>query len=108
MATQKKRTLLGDRVKTFKLIVPPSNYDQDLILVDKLFDNRNLSMHGKLVGLFLAGCAHNHVIRPSLSTIAQMCKIGKFTAIKAIRELRGQGFLEELRYRLDGQVMKNA
>ena len=109
MQSQKKLNPLRERAKTYKFILPASSDDdQDLILVDKLFDNRNLSMHGKLVGLFLTGCIHNQEIWPSLNMIARRCRIGKLEAIKAIRELKSQGFLEELRYRLDGKVIKNA
>jgi hypothetical protein len=109
MQSQKKRNPLRERAITYKLIVPASsNEDQDLILVDNIFDNRNLSMHGKFVGLFLAGCAHNQDAWLSLNTIVKRCRITKSTTIKAIRELKSQGFLEELRYRLDGKVIKNA
>ena len=109
MQSQQKRNQLQERAKTYKFILPASSADdQDLILVDKLFDNRNLSMRGKLVGLFLTGCIHNQEIWPSLNMVARKCRIGKLAAIKAIRELKSQGFLEELRYRLDGRVIINA
>jgi hypothetical protein len=108
MTSQKKRNPLRERAKTFKFIVPASNYDQDLILVDKLFDNRNLSMHAKVVGLYLAFCSHNHETWLLINAIAMKCKIGKSATYLAIQELKSQGFLNELGYRLDGEVSYNA
>lgn len=98
-----------EQAKTYKIIAPASsNDDKDLVLVDKIFDNRNLSIHGKLVGLFLSCCAHNQKSLLSLNTIARNCKISKPTAIEAVRELKSQGFLEEVGHRLEGKVIKNA
>ena len=84
-----------------------SNEEQDLILVDNIFGNRNLSMHAKLVGLFLIGCARNQEAWPSLNTIANRCRTCNSKTIKAIQELKSQGFLVELGYRLDGEVIDN-
>jgi DNA-binding MarR family transcriptional regulator len=93
---------------TYKIIAPASsNSYQGLILVDKIFDSRNLSKHGKLGGLYLACCAHNQEIGPSLSAIAKRCKIGKSAAIEDIRKLKSQGFLEEVRHRPGRKVIKD-
>ena len=110
MQSQKKRNPLRERAKTFKFIVPASNYDhdQDLILIDNLFANRSLSVHAKVVGLYLAFCSHNHETWPFINAIAMKCKISKSATYLAIQELKSQGFLNELGYRLDGEVSYNA
>jgi hypothetical protein len=93
---------------TYKIIAPASsNSYQGLILVDRIFDNRNLSMHGKLVGLYLACCAHNQGTWPSLNAIANRCKIRKSAAIEAVRELKSRGFLEEVGHRPGRKVIKD-
>ena len=96
------------QAKTYIIIAPASsNDDKDLVLVDKIFDSRNLSTHGKLVGRFLTGCIHNQDAWPSLNTITKRCRIDKSVAIEATRELKSQGFLEEIGHRLEGSVIKN-
>lgn len=103
-----KMNPLRGRAIAYKIITPvSSNDDQDLILVDKIFDSRNLSKHGKLVGLYLACCAHDQEIGPSLSAIAKRCKIGKSAAVEAIRELKSQGFLEEVGHYPGRKVIKD-
>jgi hypothetical protein len=105
MVAQKVKNLPLERQNTMP---KSSNEEQSLILVDKIFGNRSLSMHAKLVGLFLIGCYCNRQAWPSLNTIALRCKIGKFTALKAFRALKSQGLLEDLGYRLDSEVINNA
>jgi len=82
--------------------------NQYLILIDKIFSNGNLSMHAKLVGLYLAGCAHDQDAWPSLNTIAKRCRIGNSKTVKIIKNLKSQGLLEELGYPLGGEVADNA
>jgi hypothetical protein len=109
MPSQKKRKPLRERAKTYKFILPaPSDDDQDLILVDRFFANRSLSVHAKVVGIYFAFCAHNHESWPFINAIAVKCKISKHAAYFAIQELKSQGFLNELGYRLDGEVLSNA
>jgi hypothetical protein len=109
MVTQKKINPFHELARIFKVMAPFSfNEDQDLIMVDQLFANRNLSVHAKVVGLYLAFCSHNHETWPFINAIAMQCKISKSATYLAIQELKSQGFLNGLGYRLDGEVSYNA
>lgn len=64
--------------------------------VNAVFDS-NLSSHAILVRLYLARCANSErQAWPSLSTIAQHCKISRPTVIKAIRELENTGWIKKI------------
>jgi hypothetical protein len=106
MAIQKGLFPLRGRSKKFKFVTPVE--DHGLIVVDSLFANRNLSVHAKVVGLYLAFCSHNHETWPFINAIAMQCKISKSATYLAIQELKSQGFLNGLGYRLDGEVSYNA